>query len=203
VKTGVQSIYKPLKRLDSGFRRNDPKGNYQTFYEVIRVKVVKKVLHQALNDSRKGEKTMFKEFKEFAMRGNVVDMAVGIIIGAAFGTIVTSLVADVIMPPIGLLVGNIDFSNIFAVLKEGKTAGPYASLASAKAAGAVTMNVGVFINTVINFLIVAVAVFLLIRSVNRLQREAAPTSKDCPYCLSSVAIKATRCPHCTSELKAA
>jgi large conductance mechanosensitive channel len=146
---------------------------------------------------------MFKEFKEFAMRGNVVDMAVGIIIGAAFGTIVTSLVADVIMPPIGLLLGNVDFSNIFAVLKEGKTAGPYASLASAKAAGAVTMNVGVFINTVINFLIVAFAIFLLIRSINRFKREAAPTTKDCPYCLSSVSIKATRCPQCTSELKAA
>jgi large conductance mechanosensitive channel len=146
---------------------------------------------------------MFKEFKEFAMRGNVVNMAVGIIIGAAFGTIVTSLVADVIMPPIGLLLGNVDFSNIFAVLKEGKTAGPYASLASAKAAGAVTMNVGVFINTVINFLIVAFAIFLLIRSINRFKREAAPTTKDCPYCLSSVSIKATRCPQCTSELKAA
>jgi len=150
---------------------------------------------------------MFKEFKEFAMRGNVVDMAVGIIIGAAFGTIVTSLVNDVIMPPIGLLVGNVDFSNIFAVLKHGKTVGPYASLASAKAAGAVTMNVGVFINTVINFLIVAFAIFLLIRSINRLKRKleappAAPNTKDCPYCLSSIPIKATRCAHCTSELKA-
>jgi large conductance mechanosensitive channel len=146
---------------------------------------------------------MFKEFKEFAMRGNVLDMAVGIIIGAAFGTIVTSLVNDVIMPPIGLLVGNVDFSNLFAVLKDGKTAGPYASLASAKAAGAVTLNVGVFINTVINFFIVAFAIFLLIRSVNRFRRESAPTTKDCPFCLSSVPIKATRCPDCTSELKAA
>jgi large conductance mechanosensitive channel len=146
---------------------------------------------------------MFKEFKEFAMRGNVLDMAVGIIIGAAFGTIVTSMVNDVIMPPIGLLLGNVDFSNIFAVLREGKTAGPYASLASAKAAGAVTLNVGVFINTVINFLIVAFAIFLLIRSVNRFKRESAPTTKDCSFCLSSVPIKATRCPHCTSELKAA
>ena len=147
---------------------------------------------------------MFKEFKEFAMRGNVLDMAVGIIIGAAFGTIVTSLVNDVIMPPIGLLLGNVDFSNIFAVLREGKVAGPYASVASAKAAGAVTLNVGVFINTVINFIIVAFAIFLLIRSINRLKRqeEAAPTNKDCPYCLSSVPIKATRCAHCTSELKA-
>jgi large conductance mechanosensitive channel len=147
---------------------------------------------------------MFKEFKEFAMRGNVLDMAVGIIIGAAFGTIVTSLVNDVIMPPIGLLLGNVDFSNIFAVLKEGKVAGPYASVASAKAAGAVTLNVGLFINTVINFLIVAFAIFLLIRSINKLKRqeEAAPATKDCPYCLTSIPIKATRCAHCTSELKA-
>ena len=148
---------------------------------------------------------MLKEFKEFAMRGNVVDMAVGIIIGAAFGTIVTSLVSDVIMPPIGLLLGNVDFSNIFAVLKEGKTPGPYASLAVAKAAGAVTMNIGVFINTIINFIIIAFAIFLLIRNINRLKQEkgappAAPTTKDCAYCFSSIPIKATRCPNCTSEL---
>ena len=150
---------------------------------------------------------MFKEFKEFAMRGNVMDMAVGIIIGAAFGTIVTSLVNDVIMPPIGLLLGNVDFSNIFAVLKEGKTVGPYASVAAAKAAGAVTMNVGVFINTVINFLIVAFAIFLVIRSINRLKRKqeapaAAPTTKECSFCFTAIPIKATRCPNCTSELKA-
>ncbi len=152
---------------------------------------------------------MLKEFKEFAMRGNVLDMAVGIIIGAAFGTIVTSLVNDMIMPPIGLLLGNVDFSNIFAVLKEGKTAGPYASMAAAKAAGAVTMNVGVFINTIINFLIVAFAIFLLIRNVNRLKRqEEAPaavptTTKDCSFCFTAIPIKATRCPNCTSELKKA
>ncbi len=147
---------------------------------------------------------MLKEFKEFAMRGNVVDMAVGIIIGAAFGTIVTSVVNDILMPPIGLLLGNVDFSNIFAVLKEGKTPGPYPSLAIAKAAGAVTMNFGVFINTVINFVIVAFAVFLLIRNINRLKREKeapAPTTKDCPYCVTSIPISATRCPHCTSDLK--
>ena len=127
-----------------------------------------------------------------------MDMAVGIIIGAAFGTIVASLVNDVIMPPIGLLLGNVDFSNIFAVLKEGKVAGPYASVASAKAAGAVTLNVGLFINTIINFVIVAFAIFLLIRSINRLKRqeEAAPTTRDCPYCLTSIPIKATRCAHC-------
>ncbi len=152
---------------------------------------------------------MLKEFKEFAMRGNVVDMAVGIIIGAAFGTIVSSLVADVIMPPIGLLLGNIDFANLFVVLREGaKAAGPYASVAAAKAAGAVTINYGVFINTIISFILVALAVFLLIKAINQLKRQeeappAAPTTKDCPYCLSSIPIKATRCAHCTSELKSA
>jgi large conductance mechanosensitive channel len=149
---------------------------------------------------------MLKEFKEFAVRGNVVDMAVGIIIGVAFGTIVNSLVQDVIMPPIGLLLGNIDFSNFFAVLKEGKVAGPYASVAAAKAAGAVTMNYGIFINTVISFLIVAFAVFLLVRAVNRLKRQPetppVPTTKECIYCFSKIPIQATRCPNCTSELKA-
>ena len=151
---------------------------------------------------------MLKEFKEFAMRGNVIDMAVGIIIGAAFGTIVTSLVADILMPPVGLLLGNIDFGNLFIVLKEGaKVAGPYASLAAAKAAGAVTINYGFFINTVISFLIVAFAVFLLVRNINRLKRQegappAVPTTKECPYCISTIPIKATRCSHCTSELKA-
>ena len=148
---------------------------------------------------------MLKEFKEFAMRGNVVDMAVGIIIGAAFGTIVKSLVSDIIMPPIGLLLGNVDFTNLFGVLKEGtKTAGPYASLADAQTAGAVTINYGVFINTIISFIIVAFAVFMVIRSVNRLKKEeevpAEPTTKDCPYCLTSISIKATRCPNCTSKL---
>lgn len=151
---------------------------------------------------------MLKEFKEFAMRGNMVDMAVGIIIGAAFGTIVKSLVSDVIMPPIGLLLGNVDFANLFVVLKEGAAAGPYASLADAKAAGAVSMNYGVFIDTIISFIIVAFVVFLLIRSINELKRteEARapePTTKDCPYCLSTIPIKATRCAYCTSELKTA
>src|SRR5512137_791517 len=151
---------------------------------------------------------MLKEFKEFAMKGNVLDMAVGIVIGAAFGTIIGSLVADVIMPPIGLFLGNVDFSNLFLVLREGKVAGPYASLAAAKAAGAVSMNIGVFINTIINFIILAFAIFLLVRSVNRLKRKqeappAAPTTKECPYCISTIPIKATRCSHCTSELKAA
>jgi large conductance mechanosensitive channel len=149
---------------------------------------------------------MFKEFKEFAIKGNVIDMAVGIIIGAAFGTIVNSLVQDVIMPPIGLLLGKVDFSNLFAVLKEGKVAGPYASVAAAKSAGAVTINFGVFINTIISFVIVAFAVFLLVRTINKLRREESPppvpTTKECAYCFSKIPIKATRCPSCTSELKA-
>jgi large conductance mechanosensitive channel len=150
---------------------------------------------------------MIKDFKEFIMRGNVVDMAVGIIIGAAFGAIVKSLVDDVIMPPIGLLLGNIDFSNIFLVLKEGATPGPYASLADAKKAAAVTINAGVFINAIVSFLIVAFAVFMLVRNVNKLKRAQevppppAPETKECPFCLSAVPVKATRCPHCTSELK--
>jgi len=151
---------------------------------------------------------MLKEFKEFAMRGNVLDMAVGIIIGGAFGTIVKSLVSDVIMPPIGLLLGGVDFANFFVVLKGGTTPGPYAALADAQAAGAVTINYGLFINAVISFLIVAWAVFMLVRSMNKLKRKeaapaAAPTTKNCEFCLSAIPIKATRCPHCTSQLKAA
>ena len=151
---------------------------------------------------------MIEDFKKFVMRGNVIDMAVGIIIGAAFGSIINSLVADILMPPIGLVLGNVDFSNLFLVLKEGKVASPYVSLASAKAAGAVTINAGLFVNAIISFLIVAFAMFSLIRSMNKLYRQkeappAAPTSKDCPYCLSMIPIKATRCAHCTSELKAA
>jgi large conductance mechanosensitive channel len=156
---------------------------------------------------RKGEITMFKEFKEFAMRGNVLDMAVGIIIGAAFGGIVSSLVSDLIMPPFGLILGNIDFSNFFLVLKEGKLVGPYASVAAAKAAGAVSINYGVFVNTVVSFVIVVFSVFLLIRGMNEMRRKEealppVPTTKECTYCFSSIPIKATRCPHCTSELKA-
>ncbi len=150
---------------------------------------------------------MFKEFKEFAMRGNVVDMAVGIIIGAAFGTIVKSLVDDVLMPPIGLTLGNVDFSNIFITLKDGaKAAGPYASLAAAKTAGAVTLNLGVFINTVISFIIVAFSVFLVVKGMNRMKREQEappPSTRDCPFCFTTIPIQASRCPHCTSELAAA
>ena len=147
---------------------------------------------------------MLKEFKEFAMRGNVVDMAVGIIIGGAFGTIVKSLVSDVIMPPIGLLLGGVDFSDLFITLKEGATAGPYATLAAAQEAGAVFISYGLFLNSVISFLIVAFAVFLLIKSLNKLQvqKPAAvdATTKECPFCMSTIAIKATRCPNCTSTL---
>ena len=146
---------------------------------------------------------MLKEFKEFAMRGNVIDLAVGVIIGAAFGTIVKSLVDDVLMPPIGLLVGGLDFSNLFVSLSGQH----YPSLAAAKEAGAPTINYGLFLNNVLNFMIVAFAVFLLVRQINRLKRETpvpppAPTEKPCPYCISTIPLAATRCPHCTSELRA-
>jgi large conductance mechanosensitive channel len=151
---------------------------------------------------KKGE-TMFKDFKEFVMRGNVLDMAVGIVIGASFGGIVTSFVNDVMMPPIGLLLGRVDFSNLFINL----TGRHYDSVAAAKAAGAATLNYGVFLNTVINFLIVAFAIFLLVRQVNRLRAKPAPApappTKSCPYCCSAIALAATRCPQCTSELKTA
>ncbi len=145
---------------------------------------------------------MFKEFKEFALKGNVLDMAVGIIIGAAFGKIITSLVSDVVMPPIGLLLGKVDFSSLFIDL----SGQPHPSLAAAKAAGAATINYGVFLNNVLDFLIVAFAIFMIVRQFNRLKRQpapAAPTTKVCPYCVSTVALAATRCPQCTSELKAA
>jgi len=149
---------------------------------------------------------MFKEFKKFAMRGNVVDMAVGIIVGASFGGIISSLVADVIMPPIGLVLGNVDFSNLFLTLKAGaKAAGPYASLADAKTAGAVTVNAGLFVNTIISFLIVAFAMFMVIRGMNKMKQEvpapaAAPTTKECLFCCTAIPINARRCPSCTSQL---
>jgi large conductance mechanosensitive channel len=147
---------------------------------------------------------MLKEFRDFAMRGNVVDMAVGIVIGAAFGKIVSSFVNDVLMPPIGLLLGKVDFSNLFINL----SGQPFESVAAAKAAGAPTINYGMFFNTVLDFAIVAFAIFIVIKQMNRLRQPApqapsAPTTKACPYCLSTIAIAATRCPHCTSELKAA
>lgn len=147
---------------------------------------------------------MGKDFKEFILRGNVVDLAVAVIIGAAFGAIVTSLVNDLIMPPIGLLLGNVDFTDLFMVLKEGaKAAGPYATLADAQAAGAVTLNYGMFLSKVVTFLIVAFAVFMMVRMLNRLKRAepaAASVTKECPFCASTISIKASRCPSCTSQL---
>jgi len=140
---------------------------------------------------------MLKEFREFVMRGNVVDLAIAVIIGAAFGKIITSFVEDVLMPPIGLALGKVDFSNLFINLS-GKD---YPSVAVAKAAGTATLNYGIFLNHIINFLIIAFAIFLLIKQINRMQEPApAPTTKDCPYCFSSIPLKATRCPHCTSDL---
>ena len=150
---------------------------------------------------------MLKEFKEFAVKGNMLDMATGIVIGAAFGTIIKSLVADVIMPPIGLLLGGVDFANLFVVLKDGaEAAAPYASLADAPTARAVTLNYGTFINTLISFIIIAFAIFMLIRSFNKMKREeapapaAAPTTKDCPLCLTAIPIKATKCAACGSDV---
>ena len=152
---------------------------------------------------------MLQDFKAFITRGNVIDMAVGIIVGVAFGAVISSLVKDVIMPPIGLALGNVDFANLFAVLKEGVTPGPYASLAAAQEAWAVTINYGVFINAIVNLLIIAAAVFfLIVRPIVRMQarkkaEEPAPTTKECPYCFSAIHIKASRCTNCTSELKMA
>ncbi|HEX7966983.1 MAG TPA: large-conductance mechanosensitive channel protein MscL [Stellaceae bacterium] len=147
------------------------------------------------------ESKMWKEFREFAMRGNVVDLAVGLVVGAAFGKIVTSFVSDILMPPLGLALGKVDFSNLFINLSGGS----YRSLADAKAAGAATINYGAFINTVIDFVIVALAIFLLVRGINRLRREPAPptpTTRSCPYCITTVPLQATRCPACTSPLEA-
>ncbi len=152
-------------------------------------------------------KSFFSEFKKFISRGNVMDMAVGIIIGAAFTKIVNSLVADIIMPPIGILMGNIDFSNWFIVLRDGaQSAAPYASIEAAKTAGAVTLNIGFFINSIISFLIVALTIFSLLKVINKLKEEpapapAAPTTKECPHCFSTINIKATKCPNCTSDIK--
>jgi large conductance mechanosensitive channel len=150
---------------------------------------------------------MLKEFKEFAVRGNVVDMAVGIVLGTAFGLIVKSLVSDLLMPPLGLALGDVDFSNLFATLSEGAPPGPYPSLEEAKAAGAVTLNYGLFMNTVVSFLIVAGAMFFLVRSINRMKRKEeagpppAPETKACPFCLSTIPAKASRCPFCTSAVE--
>jgi large conductance mechanosensitive channel len=142
---------------------------------------------------------MIKEFKEFIVKGNVLDMAVGIIIGVAFGKVVTSFVSDVLMPPIGLLLGKVDFSNLFINLS-GQS---FASLADAKKAGAATLNYGLFLNTTIDFLIVGFAIFIMVRQVNRMKRQEvapAPMTRECPFCLTAISLKATRCPHCTSEV---
>jgi large conductance mechanosensitive channel len=149
---------------------------------------------------------MWNDFKAFIMRGNVLDLAVAVVIGAAFGVIVKSLVDDIIMPPVGLLLGHVDFSNLYVLLKEGgKAAAPYASLADAKAAGAVTLNYGMFVNNIITFLIVALAVFIVVRAANKVYKkpEATASTKPCPYCAMDIPISASRCPHCTSELRAA
>ena len=147
---------------------------------------------------------MLKEFKEFAIKGNAVDMAVGIIIGAAFGSIITSLVKDIIMPPITLLTGGLDFSNKFIVLRDAPGGGVFTTAADAAKAGAVTWNYGVFVTLIVNFLIVAFSIFLLVRALNKIKRPApgaaAPVSKECPFCTMTIPIKATRCPHCTSEM---
>ncbi len=144
---------------------------------------------------------MLKEFRTFAMRGSLLDLAIGFVLGTAFGRIVSSFVADMLMPPIGLLLGGLDFANLFVTLRGG----PYPSVAAAKAAGAPTINYGIFLDTVVDFVIVAFVMFLVVRQVNRLQRqpEATPTTKPCPFCLSTVPLKAVRCPYCTSDLKAA
>lgn len=150
---------------------------------------------------------MWSDFRKFVMRGNVVDLAVGVVIGAAFGAIVTSLVNDLLMPPIGLALGGADFTDLFLVLNAGDPVGPYATLAAAQEAGAVTLNYGVFLTRLMSFLIVAASIFLLVRGIERMRRTeeapaAAPVTRDCPFCLSTIPIKATRCPHCTSEVQA-
>jgi len=148
---------------------------------------------------------MFKEFKEFAMRGSVMDMAIGIIIGAAFSPIIASLVSDILMPPIGLLLGGVDFSNLFVTINQGATAGPFATLADAQKAGAVTINYGIFVNKIISFIIVAFAIFMVVKGINRMKRQegaepAIPTTKDCSFCFTAIPVKAIRCPNCTADL---
>jgi large conductance mechanosensitive channel len=165
--------------------------------------------HDGSNINREGRKMgMVKEFKEFVARGNVINLAVGIILGAAFGAITKSLVDEVLMPPIGLLLGGVDFSNFFAVLKEGSVPGPYVTVAAAKDAGAVILAYGLFLQSVANFVIIALAVFLLVKAVNRLNRSfekpqataAAPVTRECPYCTMAIPLKA-RCPQCTADIE--
>ena len=148
--------------------------------------------------------SLLNDFKAFLMKGNVIDLAVGMVVGTAFTGMVKSLVDDVSMPPIGLLIGGVDFSNLFLTLKEGaKAAGPYATLAAAKDAGAVTMNIGLFINTLISLVIVGFAIFMVVKAISKLQKQpqpADPTTKECPQCCTEIPVKASRCPNCTSEL---
>lgn len=149
---------------------------------------------------------MWKEFKEFAIKGNAVDLAVGVIIGAAFGSIITSLVKDILMPPIGFLTGGLDFSNKFLILKDAPGGAVFSTPADAVKAGAITWNYGNFITLIISFLIVAFCIFLVVKAVNKMKKPsstAAPVSKDCPFCSMTIPIKATRCPHCTSEMAGA
>jgi large conductance mechanosensitive channel len=157
-----------------------------------------------LGKVKNGVKSMLKEFETFAMRGNVMDMAVGVILGAAFGKIVDSLVKDVLMPPLGFVLGRVDFSNLFITIKQGSVAGPYASLSAAQAVGAVTINYGTFLNNIISFIIMAFAIFLMIKFVNSLKSKEAPspvTIKECPFCFSQINLKAVKCPDCTADLK--
>ena len=148
---------------------------------------------------------MFKEFRSFILRGNVLDLAIAVVIGAAFGSVVKSLVDDVIMPPIGLAVGRVDFTNLYVVLQEGtKTPGPYASLSEARDAGAVTLNYGMFLNSIFGFIVIAAAIFTIVKAANRLYRVPAPpppNTKDCPFCRNAIPLAATRCGHCTSQLE--
>ena len=144
---------------------------------------------------------MWKEFKNFMMKGNVLDLAIGIIIGVAFSAVVNSFVSDIIMPPIGLALGKIDFSNLFVILKQGTTSGPYINLDAAKSAGAVTLNYGIFVNTIISFLIIAIVIFFIVKASNSFKKKEIASTKQCPYCFTTININATKCPNCTSELK--
>lgn len=144
---------------------------------------------------------MWKEFKDFIMRGNILDFAVGIIMGVAFSAIINSFVNDIIMPPVGLALGNVDFANLFVVLKQGSPSGPYINLDAAKSAGAVTLNYGIFINTIISFLIIGIVIFFIVRAANSLKKKEVASTKQCPYCFTIINLNATRCPNCTSELK--
>ena len=149
-------------------------------------------------------KGFLQEFKEFALKGNVIDLAIAFIMGGAFGTIINSVVNDIIMPPVGLLLGGVDFSNLFIMLKAGDPAGPYLLLAEAQEAGAVTINYGVFLSTLITFIIISLIMFLIIKSMNSMKKEETttePTTKECPFCFTGISIKATRCPNCTSKLE--